>query len=256
MGMKPLGLIILILLTGIGGLWAEPPAGWSTDYTNSLEQARARNQPLMIYFTATWCGPCRLMARTTLTNSSVVQALANLSHVAIDIDQHRELAEQHSVRAVPTFQMLSPAGHEIASTTGYQEPAGFLQWLTNSVAQAMAEMVRQQHSAQELAAADQLLRNNEPGSQERAVVALLDLCGERTSAVQEAATARLAALARDKPALLLAGLSHPRLAVRIYTANLLRARLGDTFEVDPWDDAASRQKAIALWREKLSAAVP
>lgn len=254
--MKPLSLVILLLLAGVGGAWAEPPAGWSTDYTNSLEQARVRNQPLMIYFTAGWCGPCRLMARTTLTNQSVVQALTNQSCVAIDIDQHRELAEQRSVRAVPTFQMLSPAGHEIASITGYQEPVAFLQWLTNSVGQATAAAVRQQHSEQELAAADQLLRGHEADSQEKAVAALLDLFAERTSSVQEAASAKLAALALSKPALLLAGLSHPRLAVRIRAANLLHARLGDTFEVDPWDDAESRQEAIALWREKLSSAGP
>jgi thioredoxin-like negative regulator of GroEL len=253
--MKPIGLATLLLFAGLGDAWAELPAGWNTDYTNSLEQARARNQPLLIYFTASWCGPCRLMARTTLTNQSVVQALANLSHVAIDIDERRQLAEQRGVQAVPTFQLLSPAGDEIASTTGYQESAGFLAWLTNSTGQAAAATLRRQQHEQELAAAEQLFRNGEPGSQEKAVAALLDLCAERASSIREAAAARLAALSTSKPALLLGGLSHHRLAVRICAANLLRARLGDTFDIDPWDDAASRNKAIALWRKKLSSAV-
>jgi thioredoxin-like negative regulator of GroEL len=196
------------------------------------------------------------MARTTLTNRAVAQALANLSHVAIDIDQHSELAEQRGVRAVPTFQMLSPVGDEIASTTGYQEPAIFLQWLTNGVRQATAAAVHQQHCEQQLTAADQLLRGNETEAREKAVAELLDLCDERTISIQEAASTRLAALARSNPARLLAGLGHPRLAVRIRAANLLSVRLGDTFDIDPWDSAESRQKAIARWREKLSSTTP
>ena len=253
--MKTFALITLLLLAAIGGAWAELPAGWSTDYTNSLEQARAQSQSLLIFFTASWCGPCRLMTRMTLANESVVQALANLKRVAIDIDAHRQLAEQRGVRAVPTFQLLSPAGDELASTTGYQEPAGFLAWLTNSAGQATAAAEGRQQQEQELAAADRLLRSGEPGSREKAVAGLLDLCAARPGSIQEAAGTRLATLATSRPALLLAGLSHPRLAVRIRSANLLHARLGDAFDIDPWENAAARQKDIDFWRKKLSSAV-
>jgi thioredoxin-like negative regulator of GroEL len=244
--------IFLLLLAGLCRSQAELPAGWSTDYTNSLEQAKTRNQPLVIWFTASWCAPCRLMARTTLTNLAVVQALAGLNHIAIDIDEHADIAKAHAVSAVPTFQMRSPTGDEIASLTGYQEPAAFIEWITNGVNLAKESALRLQHSREALAAADQLLQGNEPGFQEKAVASLLDLCADPTISIQEAANARLNAVAGSKPALLLPGLSHPRLAVRIRAANLLRARLGDAFDLDPWADAASRLQGVALWRAKLS----
>jgi thiol-disulfide isomerase/thioredoxin len=232
------------------GAQAELPPGWSTDYTNSLEQARTRNQPLVLWFTASWCAPCRLMARTTLTNLAVVQTLADLNHVAIDIDEHEDLAKAYSISAVPTFQMRSPNGDEIASLTGSQEPAAFIEWLTNGVNLARESALRLERSRQALATADQLLQGNE--SQPKAVASLLDLCADPAIAIQEAAIVRLTAVATNNPALLLPGLSHPRLAVRIRAANLLRARLGGSFDLDPWADAASRQQGIALWRAKLS----
>ena len=63
---------------------------------------------------------------------------------------------------------------------------------------------------------------------------------------------RLTAVAARNPALLLDGLNNPRLAVRIQVANVLRARLGETFDVDPWSDQAVRAKAVAQWQTKLA----
>jgi thioredoxin-like negative regulator of GroEL len=247
--MKFLLSILLLLPASLLGAQAELPPGWSTDYTNTLQQAETRNQPLLLWFTASWCSPCRLMARTTLTNLAVIQALANLHPVAIDIDEHDDLAKAFGISAVPTFKMRSPNGDEIASVTGYQEPAAFLEWLTNGVKQARETALRLERSRQALATADQLLQGNE--SSQKAVASLLELCADPATAIQEAAIARLAALATNHPALLLPGLSHPRLAVRIRAANLLRARLGDSFDLDPWADTSTRQQAIALWQVKL-----
>jgi len=250
--MKRFLAIALPLAATLGVALADLPAGWSTNFTTTLTEAKDRQQPALVYFTASWCGPCKLMARTTLTNAAVVQALTHCSHVAVDIDEHHDLAEKHAVRAVPTFQLLTPAGEEVATTTGYQDAERFLQWLTNGVSEVKAAVSRQKQAEEKLASADRLLGQTDADSLRKAAAELMDLCADRGAAVPAAAGARLAALAKREPALLLDGLNHPRLAVRIHAANLLRAQLGDTFEVDPWSDAPTRQEAITRWRAALA----
>src|SRR5215210_75973 len=70
---------------------AELPAGWNSNYAETLSEATNKQQSALIYFTAIWCGPCKLMSRLTLTNTLVVQALSDIPHAAIDIDDEREL---------------------------------------------------------------------------------------------------------------------------------------------------------------------
>ena len=235
---------------------AAVPAGWSTNFIAALEDASKRQQPMLVYFTASWCGPCKLMARTTLTNQSVLKALGGLSHVALDLDEQPKLAERYEIRAVPTFLMLAPSGDQTATTTGFQDAETFLQWLTNGVNEANATVARQKEVEQKLAEVDQWLAGNESNLLQKAAAELLELCADRNEATRKTATDRLAALAAREPSLLLDGLGHPRLAVRIQASNLLRKQLGDGFEIDPWSDATSRAQSVSDWREKLATAKP
>ena len=250
--MKSIASTILLLVLGTSCALGVPAGGWVTNYSSALEEAKGRQQPVLLYFTASWCGPCKLMARTTLTNEAVVQTLCGLIHVALDVDEHPKLAEQHGVRAVPTFQMLSPDGDTVATATGYQEANRFLTWLTNSLSEVKESAARQKQIAERLAAADRSLRDASPESLRKAATELLALCAGSDGATQKSVQERLAGLAARDPALVLDGLNHPRLAVRIHVANLLRAQFGDAFDVDPWSDAATRQKAVAQWRAKLA----
>ena len=248
--------LTLFLLCAPIALQAELPPGWKTDYTNSLAESKAQQRPLLIYFTASWCGPCRTMARTTFTNQLVQQALGSFIPLALDIDDHPDLAERYGIHAVPTFQVFTPAGQQVAATTGYLDADPFTAWLANSAAGVKATLERQKLIEQKLAAAQGLLRDAAPDSQRQAASELFDLCAEQNGLADETVKSCLNDLARSNPTLLLAGLNHPRLVVRIGAVNLLRARLGDSFDIDPWSDAGSRQQAVALWRDRLASAPP
>lgn len=251
--MKRFETFALLLVLAACGACAETPDGWSTNFPATLLQGKSRQQPVLVYFSASWCGPCKLMAQTTLTNESVLKILAGLAHVALDVDEHADIAGQHGVSAIPTFKMLTTEGEEVASATGYQAAGDFIPWLTNSMARVAEAAAQQKRFEETLAAADQLLSGNNPESIRKAAAELFDLCAGTGSAIPAAAAVRLKAIAARDPAILLDGLNHPRLAARIQIANILHEKLGDAFDVDPWSDAAARQKSILQWREKLAA---
>jgi thioredoxin 1 len=244
--------IAAILLAATFAARAEVPAGWSTNLSAALGEAANTQTPVLIFFTASWCGPCKLMARATFMDPTVIQALLAVPRVAVDIDEQSALAQQHGVEAVPTFEILTPAGDTVVTTTGFQPPEQFVAWLTNSVAEARSAMAKESRARADLAEADQLLAAKDEDSVRKGAAKIFDLCAARENSLSGPAKSRLKSLAQHWPAILLDGLNHPRLATRIQVANTLRERLGDHFDVDPWTDAATRSKVVAQWREKLA----
>jgi thioredoxin 1 len=231
---------------------AEIPAGWGTNYAETISAAESNQQPALIYFTANWCGPCKLMSRITLTEPMVVQAVSGIEHAAIDIDEHPDLAAKHHISAVPTFLMLSAAEVEAERATGFQATADFFQWLTNGISQARTVMVRQALARKNLDEVDQLLASTGTNSLPLAAAKLFDLGDERSATVAQAVASRLKIIANRYPTALLEGLNDSRLATRIQVANALRNKIGDAFDVDPWSDAAIRETKILAWRKALA----
>lgn len=231
---------------------AEVPTGWGTNFNATLADAKAQHRPALVFFTASWCGPCKMMARSTLTNDAVIKALGAFSCVAVDIDEQQPLARVHEIVAVPTFMVLTPEGGAVGSTEGFQTPDVFVPWLTNAVMEYTAAIARREEATRKLTEADALLEKADAASVKAGAATLFDLCAQRDSSVSQPAITKLTELVQRHPAVLLQGLEHRSLAARIRAANLLRTRLGEAFDADPWADAETRRKAVAQWREKLA----
>ena len=58
------------------------------------------NQPVIVDFWATWCGPCKQL--TPALEAAVTQAAGKVLLVKVDIDQNKMLASQMRVQSVPT----------------------------------------------------------------------------------------------------------------------------------------------------------
>ena len=76
----------------------EPAAAHVTGST--LEELIQADTPCIVDFTASWCGPCRMIApefeRLAVSNPGI-------AFVKVDVDKEPEAAGKHGVRAMPTF---------------------------------------------------------------------------------------------------------------------------------------------------------
>lgn len=74
-----------------------------------------QNSLVVLYFTATWCGPCKAIA-PALDNLSE-QYAKSIEIVKIDLDQFKPIASTYAVTAVPTFIFIN-AGTEVNRVRG------------------------------------------------------------------------------------------------------------------------------------------
>ena len=249
--MKTGPLLAAVLLASCVILQAATPAGWSTNLAETLQTARQNKQPVLIDFSATWCGPCQMMVRTTFQDETVIETLRHYANLSIDIDANPDLAANNQIRAVPTFLILSSDGDEIVRESGYMNAERFVGWLTNGLSAYEAFQQSRQRFLADQKSIDATLAGSDVAARLSAVKKLFALVGQRDQARQRYAVAQLKSLVISKPAIVLDGLNDSRLATRIQVANLLHEKFGDSFAIDPWTDAAARTREVAAWKSRL-----
>jgi thioredoxin len=70
--------------------------------------------PVLVDFSASWCGPCRAMAPAL---EKFAASRRDLGVVKVDIDEAPDIAGRYSVRSVPTLTLFVQ-GKPVAAQTG------------------------------------------------------------------------------------------------------------------------------------------
>lgn len=131
-----LSAVLLGLLVSSGAaLSVEPSAEvpWrdEVDIEAALEEAAMDGKRVMVYVTASWCGPCKKLSEEVF-ETSYGDSLAR-SFVAVrvdaDTDVGREVRKRYKVERLPTVFVLRPDGVEVGRLVGYAGAERFKQTL-------------------------------------------------------------------------------------------------------------------------------
>lgn len=91
-----------------------------------IDDLLSQHQYSLLYFTASWCGPCKSM-------SPIVEGVSGLMNnrfntIKIDVDDMQTVAADYSVRSVPTL-MLVKNNEIIDQRVGGSPLQQVMQWL-------------------------------------------------------------------------------------------------------------------------------
>ena len=71
---------------------------------NAFQQLIQKDQPVLVDFFATWCGPCQMLAPIL---KQVKECLGErITIIKIDVDKNQAIAAQYQVRGVPTMLLF------------------------------------------------------------------------------------------------------------------------------------------------------
>ncbi|CAA3002626.1 thioredoxin H-type 1-like [Olea europaea var. sylvestris] len=83
---------------------------WKENFNKGIETKKL----VVIDFTASWCGPCRVISPIF---AEIAKKTPHVIFLKVDVDELRDVAEEFNVEAMPTFLFLKD-GKEVDRVVG------------------------------------------------------------------------------------------------------------------------------------------
>ena len=131
------GLALLMVIPSLVGRVRPKPVdavGWRADFKEAQAATRQTGKPMILKFTADWCGPCRMLSRDVFSDPQVGEFIRGaFVPVIVDVtDRHgagQSIANQFQVDALPTLVVVNADGQEQGRKIGYMDKPALRRWL-------------------------------------------------------------------------------------------------------------------------------
>jgi thiol:disulfide interchange protein DsbD len=132
---KGLGIALSVagafaLVTAAGTPSSVP--SWRGDIDKAREEAKLGGQPLLVDFTAAWCGACKQLDLKTFSAPDVRPELERFVKVKVDATNDDDpkveaVMQRYAVVGLPTVLIFDSSGREAIRYTDFVEPSPFLE---------------------------------------------------------------------------------------------------------------------------------
>lgn len=141
--MKKLIALTLAIVT-LPLLAADFPKG-SPTFGNNFKAVSAAaeksGKPMILVFSAVWCGPCQQMKKEVYPSEAVKAFHDKFEWAYLDADEESNAAvmKKYNVEGIPHIQFLSKDGKDIGSQVGSTSPEDFANTLEKTLKKAGAK---------------------------------------------------------------------------------------------------------------------
>ena len=123
--------VVVLLLVGVAGVWAARQFAYQPDPAYAGEPG---GRPMMLMFTADWCGPCQAFKAHVLSNPPVLDRLGrSCGFRTVDLTnwngEPARKAKRYGVDSIPTLILVDSRGREISRYKGPRDPQSFGRWI-------------------------------------------------------------------------------------------------------------------------------
>lgn len=101
-------------------------------YAEALQKSQELNRPVLVIYTANWCGYCKKMKSETLSNDKVVHAMKSYVLVYVNTDKDRSGIGKFGVTGLPSFVITNFKEDKIKMKSGFMNAESFEAWLKDS----------------------------------------------------------------------------------------------------------------------------
>lgn len=210
---------------------------------DGLVASEELDRPVVVFFTASWCGPCKEMTNVLkekfeveLLKPSETSLFRSWVFVKIDVDERKDLADRFEIRGVPAMRVLDLNEKVLAKTEGYESYASLSEWLENCKATSTP---RVQRSLQNITALSEVLEE------------LVVLLGDRDVDIRERAALRLSSDRKLTESSILEVVQRGSLGQRLSALEILKKWGIDVSGLDPWKPETFQDVRIAKLREAV-----
>ena len=107
---------------------------WANNITSTQKLTNNSNKNTLLFFTAKWCVPCRIMKREVFSDNEVMKVVnSEVIPVMIDIDNQntKGLVKQYKIGATPTIVIVDSQGNVLDYAVGKIGKKKFLKMFNN-----------------------------------------------------------------------------------------------------------------------------
>lgn len=117
---------------------ADFPTGspsFGTSYDTALAESKKTGKPMVVVFSATWCGPCQKMKKDVYPSAEVKAYHDKFIWAYLDTDEkaNEKVAGQFKVEGIPHIEFINSEGKSVGNQVGSSAPAAFAKKLEGAL---------------------------------------------------------------------------------------------------------------------------